>query len=83
MDTPTSTRILLADDHAVLRSGLRLLIDNQPDLQVVGEAGNGTEAIAKARELQPDVVLLDLNMPGMDGLTGLNPPGIPPGKPYV
>ncbi|MBK8023691.1 MAG: response regulator transcription factor [Chloroflexi bacterium] len=67
----TSTRILLVDDHAVLRSGLRLLIDNQPDLQVVGEAGNGTEAVAKAHELQPDVVLLDLNMPGMDGLTAI------------
>ncbi|HLV35850.1 MAG TPA: response regulator transcription factor [Spirillospora sp.] len=64
-------RILLADDHAVLRSGLRLLIDNQPDLTVVGEAGNGAETLEKAKTLQPDVILLDLNMPGMDGLTAL------------
>lgn len=66
-----TTRIVLADDHAVLRSGLRLLIDNQPGLQVVGEAGNGTEAVAKARDLQPEMILLDLNMPDMDGLTAL------------
>lgn len=64
-------RILLADDHAVLRSGLRLLIDRQPDLKVVGEAGNGAEAHARAKELQPDVILLDLNMPGVDGLAAL------------
>lgn len=65
------TRILLADDHAVLRSGLRLLIDSQPHLNVVGEAGSGTEALAKATELQPDLILLDLNMPDMDGLAVL------------
>jgi two-component system response regulator NreC len=62
-------RVLLADDHAVLRSGLRLLIDNQPDLAVVGEAGDGPETLSRAKALQPDVILLDLNMPGMDGLT--------------
>ncbi|MBZ0280248.1 MAG: response regulator transcription factor [Anaerolineae bacterium] len=67
----TSIRIVLADDHAVLRTGLRLLIDNQPNMHVVGEAGNGSEAITQARELQPDIVLLDLNMPGMDGLTAI------------
>jgi two-component system, NarL family, response regulator NreC len=65
------TTILLADDHAVLRSGLRLLIDSQPTLKVVGEAGTGAEAVAKARDLQPEVILLDLNMPDMDGLTAL------------
>jgi two-component system, NarL family, response regulator NreC len=65
------TRILLADDHAVLRSGLRLLIDNQPDLMVVGEAGNGADALEQAKELMPDVILLDLNMPGLDGLATL------------
>jgi len=64
-------RILLADDHAVLRAGLRLLIDNQPDLEVVGEADEGAEAIAKARELQPDLILLDLSMAGLDGLATL------------
>jgi two-component system response regulator NreC len=56
-------RILLADDHAVLRSGLRLLIDDQPDMEVVAEAGDGREAIRKTAEAKPDVVLLDLTMP--------------------
>lgn len=66
-----TTRILLADDHAVLRSGLRLLIDSQPDFTVVGEAGDGAEALVKARELKPDLIVLDLNMPGLDGLGAL------------
>ncbi|MBI1297593.1 response regulator [bacterium] len=61
-------RILIADDHAILRSGLRLLIDAQPNLQVIGEAGDGDEALALARELRPDLLLLDLSMPGGDGL---------------
>lgn len=63
------TRILIADDHAILRSGLRLLIDNQPDMEVAGEAGNGAEALQKAQQLQPEVILLDLNMPEVDGLS--------------
>jgi two-component system, NarL family, response regulator NreC len=60
--------ILLADDHAIVRAGLRLLLDEQPDLTVVGEAGDGDEAIAKALELAPDVVLLDVMMPNTNGL---------------
>jgi len=55
---------LIADDHAVLRAGLRMLLGAQTDMEVVGEAGDGTEAARKARELQPDVVLMDLTMPG-------------------
>jgi two-component system response regulator NreC len=55
---------LIADDHAVLRAGLRMLLGAQTDMEVVGEAGDGTEASRKARELQPDVVLMDLTMPG-------------------
>jgi two-component system, NarL family, response regulator NreC len=66
-----TTRILLTDDHAILRAGLRLLIDNQPDLEVVGEAGNGQEALDKAKALRPDLILLDLSMPEVDGLTVL------------
>jgi two-component system, NarL family, response regulator NreC len=60
--------ILVADDHAIVRAGLRLLLDAEPDLAVVGEAGDGEEAIAKALELAPDVVLLDLMMPNTNGL---------------
>jgi two-component system response regulator NreC len=64
-------RILIADDHPIFRAGLRALLEAQPDMQVVGEAGNGQEAVARARQLQPDVVLLDISMPGMDGLQAL------------
>jgi DNA-binding NarL/FixJ family response regulator len=62
------TRILLADDHAILRAGLKLLLDAQPDLEVIGEAPNGARALALAEELQPDLILLDLTMPGLSGL---------------
>lgn len=65
-------RLLLADDHAVLRSGLRLLLSEQPDMEVVGEAADGEEAIAKTRELRPDLVLLDITMPGIGGLEALD-----------
>ncbi len=60
-------RVLLADDHAVLRTGLKLLLSSQPDIEVVGEAADGGEAMAKARTLRPDVVLMDLTMPGIGG----------------
>lgn len=66
-----AARILLVDDHAILRSGLRLLLDSQPDFEVVGEAENGVEAVKQATALQPDVLLLDLNMPHMDGLAAI------------
>jgi len=61
-------RLLLADDHAILRSGLRLLLSEQPDMEVVGEAADGEEAIEKTRELNPDILLLDITMPGVGGL---------------
>ncbi|MCW3062899.1 MAG: two component transcriptional regulator, LuxR family [Solirubrobacterales bacterium] len=61
-------RVLLADDQALLRAGFRALLDAEAGIEVVGEAGDGTEAIALARELKPDVVLMDIRMPGVDGL---------------
>jgi DNA-binding NarL/FixJ family response regulator len=62
-------RILLVDDHAILRSGLRALLANYPDLQVVGEAGDGAAALTRVNELKPDVVVMDVAMPGMNGLS--------------
>jgi len=61
-------RVLLADDHTVVRDGLRLLINGQRDMRVVGEAADGQEAMQKARELRPDVVVMDLSMPKVNGL---------------
>ena len=67
-DLDAVTRVLIADDHASFRSGLRALLETAGDMTVVGEAGTGDEAVARTIALQPDVVLMDLNMPGMDGL---------------
>ena len=61
-------RILLADDHVTVRHGLKLLIDGQPDMIVVAEAGDGTSAVQQALELKPDVVVMDISMPGTNGL---------------
>lgn len=61
-------KILLVDDHNIVRQGLRLLLDTQSDIQIVGEAGDGWEAIDKARQLMPDVILMDISIPGLNGL---------------
>jgi DNA-binding NarL/FixJ family response regulator len=61
-------RVLLADDHATVRYGLKLLIDAEPDMTVVAEAGDGEEAIRKTLEMKPDVVVMDISMPGVNGL---------------
>ncbi len=62
-------RVLIVDDHPIVRMGLRSLVESDPAIDVVGEAGDGAEAVRMAEELRPDVVLMDLRMPGIDGVT--------------
>jgi DNA-binding NarL/FixJ family response regulator len=64
-------KVLLVDDHQVVRRGLRTFLEVQDDIEVVGEAADGTEGVARAEELKPDVVLMDVKMPGMDGVDAL------------
>jgi len=66
--TDTRLRILLADDHVTVRQGLKMLIDSQDDMTVVSEASDGAAAVEQARTLRPDVVVMDISMPGMNGL---------------
>jgi DNA-binding NarL/FixJ family response regulator len=66
--TAGPVRVLIADDHAAIRAGLRLLLDAADDVEVVGEASDGSAAVTNARSLRPDVVLMDLRMPGTDGV---------------
>jgi DNA-binding NarL/FixJ family response regulator len=63
-----TVRVLLADDQDLVRAGFRMILETQPDVEVVGEAGDGVEAVAATRRLQPDVVLMDIRMPNLDGL---------------
>ena len=68
MSTPLKTRILLADDHALVRRGLRLILEREPDLEVVAEAGDGEEAIARAAAVETDLAILDVAMPRLTGI---------------
>jgi DNA-binding NarL/FixJ family response regulator len=73
-------RVLIADDQAMIRSGLRLILDDQPDITVIGEAADGAEAVELARRLRPDVCLVDIRMPRLDGVEvtrALAGPGVP------
>ena len=63
-----SIRLLIADDHALVRSGLRSMLEREPGIEIVGEAGNGREAVELCRSLRPNLVLMDVRMPDMDGL---------------
>ncbi|BCL81026.1 DNA-binding response regulator [Ktedonobacteria bacterium brp13] len=63
-----TVRIMIVDDHGIVREGLRMFLERDPELEIVGEAENGAEAVERAQELQPDVVLMDLLMPVMDGI---------------
>ena len=65
---PPKLRIVLADDHTIVRQGLKLLIDGQPDMMVVGEAPDGAGVLEQAKALKPDIVVMDISMPGMNGL---------------
>src|SRR5574339_419382 len=63
-----TTKLLLVDDHAVVRSGLKMLLENERDVEIIGEAGNATEAIAVAVRLKPNVILMDIGLPDMSGI---------------
>lgn len=69
MDQPEKIRVLIVDDHQVVRQGLRTFLDLHPDILVAGEAGTGAAAVDLAAQLKPDIVLMDLVMPGLDGIT--------------
>lgn len=64
-------KIVIADDHLIIRQGLRLILETEPDFDLVGEAGDGAEVLQVCAQVHPDVVLMDLRMPGMDGLTAI------------
>ncbi|HWQ33356.1 MAG TPA: response regulator transcription factor [Blastocatellia bacterium] len=61
-------RVFLAEDHATVREGLKMLVNSQPDMEVIGEAGDGSSTVSQAEQLRPDVVVMDVSMPGLNGL---------------
>jgi DNA-binding NarL/FixJ family response regulator len=78
-----SIRVLIADDQLLVRAGFRVLVDSAPDLEVVGEAADGREAVTLSSELHPDVVLMDIRMPGLDGLAATREIAAAPDGPRV
>ena len=79
--TPPPIRVVVVDDHAIVRSGLRRVLDAEPDIETVGEAENADRAIYEAIEQQPDVVLMDVVMPGKSGIEGAARPCCKPCPP--
>ena len=71
-------RVVIADDQELVRAGFAMVIGSQPDIQVVGQAGDGAQAVSLAESLHPDVVLMDVRMPGMDGLEATSRLSAPP-----
>jgi DNA-binding NarL/FixJ family response regulator len=69
--TEGKIKLLIADDHAILRQGLRRILEAEPDMTVVGEASTGTEAVKRAKQLKPDVVIMDISMPEQDGIESM------------
>ena len=72
-------KVLLADDHTILRAGLRRILESEPDMEVIGEAATGADAVKKTHQLKPDVVIMDVSLPGQDGLQTLRELVSPPG----
>jgi len=66
-------RVLIADDHGVVREGLRAVLGSEPDMEVVGEAATGKEVVEQAAELEPDVILMDIQMPDVNGIEATSP----------
>ncbi|BBH69512.1 DNA-binding response regulator [Actinoplanes sp. OR16] len=79
----TAVRVLLADDHALIRSALQMVLADAGDIEVAGEAGTGADAVRLSRELSPDVVLMDIRMPGLDGIEATRRITAEPGAPRV
>ena len=71
MNKPDQIRVFIAEDHAIVRKGISVLLTLEPDIEVVGEASNGIEAVRRIKSLQPDVILMDLVMPEMDGIEAI------------
>jgi len=69
--TEEKIKLLIADDHAILRQGLRRILEAEPDMSVIGEAANGTDAVKRARQLKPDVIIMDISMPEQDGIESM------------
>src|SRR6185295_65509 len=69
--TKEKIKVLIADDHTILRHGLRRILEAEPDIEVVGEAATGSEAVKRAKQFKPDIVIMDISMPDQDGIASM------------